>query len=90
LQPPLWSSLRKQGPITTDARASHPLKLQLVTKRSSWLWIPARAELVIGPAEGRTRWLGPDDTDLLADDHAFIVAQIQHATQLLAVPVHQG
>src|SRR5258708_25894110 len=26
-----------------------------------WLWVPARAEPVIGPAEGRTRWLGRDD-----------------------------
>ncbi|SHG70344.1 hypothetical protein SAMN05444169_3741 [Bradyrhizobium erythrophlei] len=27
----------------------------------SWLWVPVRAEPVIGPAEGRTRWLGRDD-----------------------------
>jgi hypothetical protein len=26
-----------------------------------WLWVPARAEPVIGPAEGRTHWLGRDD-----------------------------
>jgi len=26
------------------------------------VWIPARAEPVIGPAEGRTRWLGRDDS----------------------------
>ena len=26
-----------------------------------WLWVPARVEPVIGPAKGRTRWLGRDD-----------------------------
>ena len=28
---------------------------------SNFFVVPARAELVIGPAEGRTRWLGRDD-----------------------------
>src|SRR5260370_15497968 len=30
-----------------------------------WLWVPACAEPVIGPAEGRTRWLGRDDDKVI-------------------------
>jgi hypothetical protein len=33
----------------------------LRSNRIRCLWVPARAEPVIGPAEGRTRWLGRDD-----------------------------
>src|SRR5258705_11837686 len=46
---------------TWMARARNPYS-------RSWLWIPGSlAEPVIGPAEGRTRWLAPRNDKLMPD-----------------------
>src|SRR5580704_6076008 len=49
----------------------------------SWIWIPALAELVIGPAtSGRTRWLGRNDKRRKMLDDA-----IKAITQIFAPPL---
>src|SRR5690349_19001819 len=47
------SSLRKQGPITTDVGCESELELQPSQNKRLWLWVPARAAL------------GRDDVELL-------------------------
>ncbi len=58
------SSRRTPGPITTVLSCEWDCGPSFAQHRDRWLWVPARAEPVIGPAEGRTRWLGRDDVDL--------------------------
>ncbi len=54
------SSLRKQGPITTGVRGAKGLYQRAKMTRHG-VWVPARAEPVIGRAFRATRWLGRDD-----------------------------
>src|SRR6266576_364922 len=51
-------------------------------------WVPACAEPVIGPAEGRTRWLGRDDVHFIWDASTpaeRIVALVFPITALVVV-----
>jgi hypothetical protein len=57
------SSLRKQGPVTTDVCCYSMLWLQFFYHDRLWLWVPGRMEPVIGRRFAPTRWLARNDGD---------------------------